>query len=107
MAFKRHAVQVSALRRSILEAPGATSPEDRAAAARGERAIPLAEDYLDKVRSASFRITDDDVDRLQKAGLADDAIFELTLAAAFGEARRRFDVAMSALEKPPEADDAP
>jgi hypothetical protein len=107
MAFERHGAQLMSLRRAILETRGATSLEDRAAAASGAPGIPVAGDYLDKVRSASFRITDADVDRLKSGGLSDDAILELTLASAFGEASRRFEAAMTSLRQPPEADHAP
>jgi alkylhydroperoxidase family enzyme len=38
--------------------------------------------YLDKVRRHAYRITDEDIEALTRAGYSDDAIFELTVAAA-------------------------
>jgi alkylhydroperoxidase family enzyme len=92
----RHADKIAALRRAILETPGIASLDQRAAA---ESAAPTgsADGYLDKVRRESYRIVDDDIDALRAAGLTEDAIFELTLAAALGEATRILDRSIGAL----------
>lgn len=100
----RHADTIAALRRAILETPGATEVWERAAAEAGEPTGTAADAYLDNVRRGSYRIVDADIDALRAAGVREDAIFELTLAAALGEATRRFDRAMAAVvrtrEKP-------
>ena len=51
-------------------------------AAQPERPAPeeLAA-YLDKVRRHAYRITDEDVEALTRAGYSDDEVFELTVAA--------------------------
>jgi alkylhydroperoxidase family enzyme len=76
----------------------------RAAAEAGEPTGTATEAYLDKVRRDSYRIVDADIDALRTSGLREDAILELTLAAALGEATRRFDRAMATVmrtrEKP-------
>jgi hypothetical protein len=84
---------MEAVRRAILETPGATSPELRRRVAAGEETNP----YLDKVRRNAYRITDADVDGLRGA-YSEDAIFELTLAAALGAAEQRLAAGLAALE---------
>ena len=88
---------VAALRRAVLETPGATDPHLREAAfASGVVPGPWTS-YVDGVRAASWRIGDDDVAALLAAGCSEDAVFELTLAAALGAATRRLDAGMRAL----------
>ena len=50
-------------------------------------------DYLDKVHSRAYAITDADVEALKAAGLTEDEIFEQTVAVAIDEGLRRLDVA--------------
>jgi hypothetical protein len=107
MDATRHPSHVQALERAILETPGATTHEQRVASAAGRHSGDATEEYLAKVRTASYRIVDDDLDRLKRGGLSEDAIFELTLAAAFGEAARRLDDAVAALRRAASADRAP
>ena len=45
--------------------------------------------YLAKVRDQAFAVTDADVQELKDAGVAEDAIFEQTVAVAIGEGLRR------------------
>jgi hypothetical protein len=92
----RHAAAVGALRRAVFESPGSTEPAVRAAAGSGgELPEPLGS-YAAKVRDQSYRITDKDSAALTAAGLSDDAIFEITIAAAVGTALRRLDAGMRA-----------
>jgi hypothetical protein len=95
-ATDRHADAIGHLRRAVLETPGNASLDLRAAA---ESAAPTgpADVYLDKVRRESYRIVDGDIDALRAAGLTEDAIFELTVAAALGEATRILDRSIGAL----------
>jgi hypothetical protein len=44
--------------------------------------------YLAKVRQHAYRVVDADLEALTDAGLSDDAIFEVTTAAALGDAER-------------------
>jgi hypothetical protein len=49
------------------------------------------------VRDASYRITDSDVDYLLVGGCTEDAVLEMTLAAALGAASRRLDAGLRLL----------
>jgi hypothetical protein len=97
-AMDRHADEVAALRRAVLETPGAADSVTREAAFGGV-AVPGPWDaYLNKVREASHRITDADVEALIAAGCSEDAVFEMTLAAALGAAARRLDAGLRAVQ---------
>ena len=67
---------------AVLDGEGVTAVEDRHAAFAG-RADDLAvlAHFIGLVRSHRTRVTDADIERLRAAGLDDDAIFELTVAA--------------------------
>jgi len=58
---------------------------------------PVYADYLDKVARHAYRVTDADVAALQRAGLSDDAIFEVTIAGAVGAALGRLERGLQAL----------
>ena len=47
--------------------------------------------YLEKVRDRAFTVTDQDVEALKEAGIAEDEIFEQTVAVAIAEGLRRLD----------------
>lgn len=83
----------------VLDGPGETTAAQRqAAAGTGTEGLPapfLA--ILDRIRTAAYKITDEDIAALSKAGMSDDQIFELTIAASVGVARRRRDAAMAAI----------
>ena len=49
--------------------------------------------YLAKVRARAYTVTDDDVERLKRAGFTEDEIFEATVAIAAAEGLRRLDAA--------------
>jgi hypothetical protein len=96
-ATDRHAAAVDVLRRAVFQSPGSTEPAVRVAAARGgELPEPLGS-YATKVRDESYRITDADIAGLTAAGLSEDAIFEITIAAAVGAALQRLDAGMAAV----------
>ena len=85
-------------RQPLLNAPGKTAPELRqaveafVAAKRGQsrpqpstvpdELIP----YLEKLALTAYKITDKNVDALRLAGYDDEAIYEITVAGAFGAA---------------------
>jgi alkylhydroperoxidase family enzyme len=97
------------LRAAILETPGDTEPTLRKAvesfaAALGGResgsAVELPDELvpcLDKVAKHAYKVTDEDVTRLRRAGYSEDAIFELTLAAALGATRARLELGLQAM----------
>ena len=49
--------------------------------------------YLDKVRTGAYRVTDEDVEQLKRAGVTEDEIFEATVAVAAAEGLSRLDAA--------------
>lgn len=93
-----HVDALAALRRSVLETPGATEPAVREAAFLGEQLPEPIESYVSKTHNDSHRITDSDVAGLLASGYSEDAVFEITLAAAIGAATRRLDAGLDALQ---------
>jgi alkylhydroperoxidase family enzyme len=88
---------------AILETPGDADTALRArvaAFAAGRETSALPDDlrpYVDKVAKNAYQVVDEDIDRLREAGYSEDAIFELTLAAALGAARARLDAGLGAM----------
>jgi hypothetical protein len=97
-AHGRHADEIAALLQAVLTSPGATDPVLRGAAYRGDAVPGLLADYLAKVRTQSYRVTDDDVNRMLTAGYSEDAVFELTIATALGAAHRQLEAGLRALQ---------
>lgn len=88
---------VNALAKAVLDFPGATTPALQRQARDGKTADELIGPYLAKVKQHAYRVVDADIDALTDAGLSDDAIFEVTVAAALGEAERRLDAGLRLL----------
>ncbi len=89
----------AAVRRAILEGRGRSSAEARRQAYDGEGAPGAVASYIAKVRDHAYKITDEDIEALRAAGLDDDQIFELSVAAAVGQATRQYDAAAAALDE--------
>ncbi len=109
----RYAAFTDALADSVLATPGHTPPGfRRAVLARAARLSgwtgrgardgsdgipgPLAA-YVDKVARHAYKVTDADIAALQRAGNSDDALFEVTVAAALGAALGRLERGLAAL----------
>ena len=60
-------------------------------------APPSFEQYLDKVRSRAYTVTDDDVGAMKAAGFSEDEIFEQTVTVAIAEGLRRLDEGLRAI----------
>jgi alkylhydroperoxidase family enzyme len=86
---------------AVLEGDGVTPRAARRAAYAGRAHDPAVARYLECVRRHAYRVTDADVDRLRAAGLDDDAIFELTIAAAIGAGIERLRAGLSLLGSEP------
>ncbi|HEY2703413.1 MAG TPA: hypothetical protein VGL20_06960 [Candidatus Dormibacteraeota bacterium] len=99
-AVARYGALVAAVHRAVVHSAGDTSAAARQAALSGEPAEGALGSYLDKVRRHAHRITDEDVGALRAAGLSEDAIFELTGAAAVGAAEVRLAAGLAALGMP-------
>jgi alkylhydroperoxidase family enzyme len=98
----RHTEAVERVAEAILGTPGDADLELRQAvaayAAGGTAQIPDdLRSYVDKVAQNAYKVTDADVDALRDAGYSEDAIFELTLAAALGAAQARLDAGLQAM----------
>jgi hypothetical protein len=105
----RYADLKQRLEDNVLGTPGQAAPAlRRAAFARAARLgggtastaddvpAPLA-GYVEKVARHAYRVTDDDVAALLRAGSSEDAVFELTVAAALGAALGRLERGLAAL----------
>ena len=54
--------------------------------------------YVKKVALYAYKVTDEDIAALREAGYSEDAIFEITVSAAFGAGIARLDCGLAALE---------
>jgi hypothetical protein len=97
VGIRSHAAELEALRRSVLKTVGATESTLRESAFRGAQLPAPLGSYVSKVHNDSHRISDSDVAGLLAAGYSEDAVFEITLAAAIGAANRRLDAGLGAL----------
>ncbi|TCO54090.1 hypothetical protein [Actinocrispum wychmicini] len=86
-----HGGLVDNLRHAVFNAPATTDTALRQAVATGDSAPEPWQRYAATVRDHSYRVTDADIDQLKSAGHAEDAIFEITVAATVGAALRSFD----------------
>jgi len=94
----RYAPLLAELEKTVLDSPGTTSPAlRRAAAERGELPESLA-GYVDLLHEHADRIGVADIAALHRAGHDDDAIFEITVAAAVGAASYRCQRALAVLD---------
>ena len=84
---------------AVLDGEGATSAKARHAAFAGQADDPAVARYLGLVCRHAHRVTDEDIEGLRSAGLDDDAIFELTVAAALGAGAKRLKVGLALLGK--------
>ncbi|HEY8019613.1 MAG TPA: hypothetical protein VIH93_00840 [Thermoanaerobaculia bacterium] len=73
-----------------------TASAERPAAPGGEIPAALAP-YVDTVARHAYRVTGDDLAALASAGYSEDAIFEVTLAAAAGVGLARLERGLAAL----------
>jgi hypothetical protein len=94
----RYAEALTKLEERLRSGPAELSPHTRAAAIDGDPLPdPLAEGYVDTIRRHAYELTDRRLEELAEAGWTDDKVFELTVAAAFGAAKRRLEAGLAAL----------
>ena len=91
-----HSALFAAVRRAILDGTGKSTGGARAYDGEGEAGAVAT--YVAKVKNHAYRVTDEDVAAVRAAGLDDDQIFELSVAAAVGQASRQYESAVSALD---------
>lgn len=81
----------------VLSGPGHLDASLRqAAAAGGPVPEPLAA-FVDKVRRHAYRVTDEDIEALHRAGYSDDQIFEAAVSAAVGAGMLRLRAGLAAV----------
>ena len=94
----RHAEALARLEARLRSGPGRLPPATRAAAIDADPLPdPLAQGYVETIRRQAYQLTDRRLQQLAQAGWTDDQVFELTVAAAFGAAKRRLDAGLAAL----------
>ena len=94
----RFADLLQALIDGVLSSPGHLSVERRRAAFDG---VPIEGDmgaFAEKVRHRAYTVTDKDIEALRRLGIEEDAIFELTIACALGEAYAQLQAGLTAIE---------
>ena len=82
---------------SVLGGAGESDPGTRHAAANGAGLAADLQPLVDKIHRHAYRVTDDDVARLQ-AKYGDDRMFEVIVSAALGASRRRLLAGLEALD---------
>ena len=92
-ASARYTAEVSRTTHAVLDSPGVSSTAVRwAAFHRRIEELPVElRAYVEKVARHAYRVTDEDVAALQRSGHSEDAIFEVTAAAALGAAIMRLE----------------
>lgn len=95
----RHAEALEGLRAAILEGPGVLTPQTRDAAARAEGVPEPFSTYVDAIHRHAYRITDEVLAGLREVGASQDQVFEVTVSAAYGAARARFEAGLRALRE--------
>jgi hypothetical protein len=88
---------IEQLRSATLDGPGELAPEIRRAAASDGELPPDLAAWAAKVREQAYATTDGEFDELVRAGHAEGAIFEITVAAALGAGLERFEAGLRAL----------
>lgn len=106
---QRYARCVRRLRESVLGARGESDPAVRQRieayaaghAASGDASAVSVPDalraYVDTVARCAYRVTDEDVQALKRAGYSEAAIFEITVTAAVGAGMHRLERGLAAL----------
>jgi hypothetical protein len=94
----RYAKALARLEQRLRRGPGELAPAARAAAIDADPLPdPLAQRYVQTVRQHAYKLTDRHLEELAEAGWTEGQVFELTVGAAFGAAKRRLDVGLAAL----------
>lgn len=91
-----HSALLQVLEETLLRGPGEASPELRAAAAAGEGEGALGA-YARQIHAAAHRITPEELVALQGSH-SDDVLFEVTLCAAFGAAKKLHETGLAVLD---------
>ena len=85
----------------VLGGDGKSSKEQRRAAFDNNGVNEGARALVDKVVKNAWKVTDEDVAAVKRAGVSEDQIFELCVSAALGQATRQLESALAALDAAP------
>jgi hypothetical protein len=103
--YDPHAKLRDEVLRQVLDGPGEVEPSVRRAAASGSGVPADLQSLVDKIHKHAYRVTDEDIARLQGTH-SDDYLFEIVVSGALGASRKRLLAGMQALEAAGEADEA-
>lgn len=84
--------------RAVLDGRGETDPSLRYAAAEGVGVPEDLAELVEKIHRHAYRVTDEDIERLQSR-YGDDRLFEIIVSAAVGASRKRLMAGLKALEE--------
>ena len=98
MSSDPHAVLRDRVLDSVLRGPGETDPELRNAVAERKNVPDELKDLVEKIHRHAYKVTDEDLSRLQTR-YSDDQLFELVVSAALGASRERLLAGLDALDK--------
>jgi hypothetical protein len=93
-----HAALRDRVFQTVFEGPGESDPAIRKAAADGAGVPADLQPLIEKVHTHAYKVTDEDVARVQ-ASYGDDRLFEIIVSAALGASRKRLLAGLSALEE--------
>ena len=93
-----HAILRDRVLESVLSGPGESDRAIRAAAADGAGLPPDLQTVVEKIHRHAYKVTDEDISRLQ-AKYSDDQLFEIIVSAALGASRQRLRAGLAALEE--------
>lgn len=83
---------------TVLQGAGESDPAVRQAAAAGSGVPADVQALVDKIHRHAYRVTNDDIARLQ-ATYGDDQLFEIIVSAALGASRNRLLAGLDALDE--------
>ena len=95
----RHRAKLEALEAAILEGRAVLPPGTRQAAARDDRVPEPFADYVETIHRHAYRVTDRMVAGLVEAGASEDEVFEISVAADYGAARRRLEAGLRSVRE--------
>ena len=97
MVTDPHATLRDRVYERVLQGEGGADPALRQAAANGVGAPSDLQPLIDKIHRHAYKVTDEDIARVQ-AKYGDDKMFEIVVSAALGAARKRLALGLEALD---------
>lgn len=89
---------IKAMATRILEGPGKASPSERQSAFNNCGLIGAISTLVEKTAVHASSVTDEDVVAATASGISEDAVFEIVVCAAVGQATRQYEAALAALK---------